>query len=76
MWDFSLPQKSTQPAKPHSEPSPEVWPLLCGCKQVEKPCLSKAPDVLASQCLTFIACFSFIICPTYVLAGQCQISEV
>lgn len=82
MWDFSLPQKSTWLAKPHSEPRPEVWLLLwhtapfCGYKQVEKPCLSNAP-VLASQCLTFRACFAFIICPTYyVLAGQCQIPEV
>lgn len=83
MWDFSLPQKSTWLAKPYSEPRSEVWLLLwhtapfCGCIQVEKPCLSNAPDVLASQCLTFRACFSFIICPTYyVLAGQRQIPEV
>lgn len=44
--------------------------------QVEKPRLSNAPDVLASQCLTFKACFSFTVCPTYVLAGQHQIPEV
>lgn len=45
--------------------------------QVEKPCLSNAPNVLASQCLKFRACFSFIMCPiSYVLAGQRQVPEV
>lgn len=45
--------------------------------QVEKPCLPNAPEVLASQCLKFRACFAFIICPTYyVLAGQHQVPEV
>lgn len=77
----SLPQESTRLAKLYSEPRSEVWLLLWHtapfCVQVEKPCLSNAPDVLASQCLTFRACFSFVMCPTYyVLAGQHQIPEV
>lgn len=50
---------------------------FCGCMQVEKPCLSNAPDVLASQCLTLRACFSFMsLCTYYVLAGQRQVPEV
>lgn len=70
-------------AKPYNKLHPEVWlPLwhmapFWGCMQVEKPCLPNAAHVLASQCLKFRGCFSFIVCPTYyVLTAQHQVPEV